>query len=66
MLHKTIEDMSYNFTQEQKKYHKFLEDLMASGETDKFSTAPYLQEEYGLTESLAVEVTSQWLANYNK
>lgn len=47
------------------KYWLYLEELRESGVTNMFGSAPYLQEEFGLSRREAIRIVSDWMKNYN-
>lgn len=52
-------------TQEQKdKFFNYLERLRASGQTNMYGAAPYLQRTFGIKQDAAREVLTYWMKNY--
>lgn len=47
------------------KYWIYLEKLRRSGATNMFGAAPYLQNEFGLSQREARAILSEWMTNYN-
>ena len=45
-------------------YYQYLEDLRASGDTNMYGAAPYLQRDFGLKKGEARDVLSSWMENY--
>lgn len=47
------------------KYWIYLENLRRSGAVNMFGSAPYLKDEFNLTDNDACKIVSDWMNNYN-
>lgn len=47
-------------------YFKYLDDLRASGTTNMFGAAPYLQGEFFLTKSEATNILVKWMKTFEE
>lgn len=52
------------YKKEWTEYYQYLEDLRASGDTNMYGAAPYLQRDFGLKKGEARDVLSSWMDNY--
>jgi hypothetical protein len=48
------------------EHKKFLENLRDSGATNMWGATPYLQAEFGLSESEAGEILVAWIRSFRK
>lgn len=47
------------------EYWIYLEELRRSGVTNMFGAAPYLADEFGLSQKEATKILTEWMQNYN-
>ena len=47
--------------QEREEYFSFLDELRASGKTNMFGAACYLEDNYGLHEKTAMDILQAWM-----
>ena len=52
--------------QQQQEHYEYLDGLRASGVTNMFGAAPYLEEEFGMDKQEARHVLKEWMAQFGK